>query len=275
VSAPGRRAFTLLEVMVSLTLLAGALMAASDLAGAALRNHEYARDLNAAVLLARSRMAEVEEQYEDSGFKDFDETSEGDFSEEGRPDARWRLEVLRPSPDLSADQIVSHLSGATETSPADLAARLFGGQAPAGGSGPVATGAGNPAIGLLTNLVQQQLTAFGEVVKRGLREVRLTVSWPAGRQRRSFTVVTHLVVLNPKAPGGARGQYPDVAAAVASVPTAGAPVDAAAAAAAVAGAVPPRPGFTPSRLPRPGFTPGADDAGPTRPRPPPRGSRGR
>jgi general secretion pathway protein I len=72
---------------------------------------------------------------------------------------------------------------------------------------------------MLTAMLQTQLTAFGEIVKRSLREVRLTVTWPVGRRTQSFTVVTHLVVLNPRAPGGARGDNPDVPAEVATAGT--------------------------------------------------------
>jgi hypothetical protein len=59
-------------------------------------------------------------------------------------------------------------------------------------------------------LLQAQLTAFGEQLKKAFRELRLTVSWQDGRAPQSLTVTTHLVVLNPKAPGGARGDNPEV-----------------------------------------------------------------
>lgn len=204
-----QRAFTLLEVMVALGLLAAALAATADLAGAALRNHERARDLDAAVLLARARMAELEERYEDSGFKDHDEDESGDFAEEGRPDVRWRLQILRPAPNLSADQLLGMLVGETGSAGIDdLVKKLMPSQAAATSGGP--TAGASPALAATTALLQAQLTSFGEALKQSLREVRLTVAWPAGKEARSFTVTTHLVVLNPKAPGGARGDWPDV-----------------------------------------------------------------
>ena len=43
--------FTLLEVLIALTVLAGSLLAISDLAGNAIRNYAYARDLSVATLL--------------------------------------------------------------------------------------------------------------------------------------------------------------------------------------------------------------------------------
>jgi general secretion pathway protein I len=217
------RGFTLLEVMVALGLLAAALMAVADLTGNALRNHVYARDLSAATLLARSKMAELEQKYEDEGFKDFDQQEEGDFSAEARPDVRWRLELVRPSADLSADQLVSMLSGAG-LDPQDLMSKLTGGAGGAlagaaagasgsaasagGGSGPTTSGGG--AMAMVTRMIQGQLTAFGELLKKSFREMRLTVSWPDGKLQRSFTVTTHLLVLNPRAPGGARGENPEV-----------------------------------------------------------------
>jgi general secretion pathway protein I len=217
VSGP-RRGFTLLEVMVALALLAAAMMALSDLAGAALRNHEQARDLNAAVLLARAELARLEEKYQDQGFRDFDEEEGGDFSEEGRPDVRWKAELLRPSPDLGAERILSMLGPSGEKDdPGGLAAKLLGARA-----GPGGTSSPSAPAAMMSQLLQTQLTAFGEKVKKSLRELHLTVSWPAGRRTHSFTVVTHLVVLNPRAPGGARGDQPDVPPSVAAATAAAA-----------------------------------------------------
>lgn len=214
-TAGRRRGFTLLEVLVAMALLAGALAATSELAGAALRNHEYARELDTAVLLARGQMASLEQRYEDSGFKDSDEEDAGDFSEAGHPEVRWSLRVLRPAPDLSADDLLSRLAGQAGAKDAkDLVSRIMGQGAPSSGSGPTTTASG-PAVALISNLLQAQVRQFGETLKRSVREVRLTVSWASGRGTRSFTVTTHLVVLNPRAPGGARGDSPDVPATLA------------------------------------------------------------
>ena len=224
--AAARRGFTLLEVMVALALLAGALMATFDLIGRALANHAHARELTAATLLARGKLAELTEKYEDQGFKDFDEDEEGDFAAEGRPQHRWRLELVKPDGDLTSDQLFAALSGGGD--PQALLEQLMGGGAPAAGSaagGPTTTASANPLAGAMTALLQMQLTSFGEAVKKSLREARLTVSWPEGKRRGSFTVTTHLLVLNPRAPGGARGDDPeipaDLAAAAAAASAAG------------------------------------------------------
>ncbi|GEJ55598.1 prepilin-type N-terminal cleavage/methylation domain-containing protein [Anaeromyxobacter diazotrophicus] len=232
-----RRGFTLLEVMVALALLAAALVAVADLCGNALRNHAYARDLSAATLLARGKLAELEQKYEDQGFKDFNEDEEGDFSDAGRPDMRWKLELVKPASDLSAEQLMAMLAGTSDVD--QLMARVMGGLGGAAGagssgssgaSGPTGATSATPLAGVVTNLLKTQLTAFGEIVKKSLREMRFTISWRDGAVPRGFTVTTHLLVLNPRAPNNARGDNPEV------------PPNLGSAAAATPGAIPPRTG---------------------------------
>lgn len=226
--------FSLLEVMVALAVLAMSFMALADLSGSALRNHAYARGLSEATLLARGKLAELEEHYEDLGFKDFDEQEEGDFADAGRRDVRWKVELVRPDPKLSADQLVATLAGAEGGDAQALIGKLFGGDTSDSkdgkSTGPkAATGAAGAMAG---QMLTSQLTAFGEQLKKSLREMRLTVSWNDGKPR-SFTVTEHLVVLNPRAPGGSRGDSPDVpqnlAAAAGAANVAGAAANAAAA----------------------------------------------
>lgn len=211
-----RRGFTLLEVLVALALLATALTALSDLIGGALRNHAYARDLSVATLLARGKMAELEQKYEDEGFKDSDQEEAGDFAREGAPTFKWRAVLVKPDPQLSPEQILSMVGGqgsgldvkklSQYTPEAMMAKAAAAGE----GSSPV-TSQSDMAAAMTTGMIQAQFTAFGQVVKQAIREVKLTVSWPDGKTtRKSFTVTTHLLVLNPRAPGGARGDDPDV-----------------------------------------------------------------
>jgi hypothetical protein len=145
-------------------------MAMADLAGGALRNHAYARDLSAATLLARGRLAAPEQKYDDQGFKDFDENEEGDFSDEGRPELRWRAQLVKPDSDLSAEQLFARLAGASSGDPQELIAKLMGGDPTAAalgaaqGSAPGGTAQGgatstNPLAGMMTGMLQQQLTA--------------------------------------------------------------------------------------------------------------------
>jgi len=194
-----RRGFTLLEVMVAMAILAMSLTAVFDVVGNALRAHERTRTIETATLLARGKLAEVEARYRQDGFKDFDEKSEGKFDEEGHPEVSWEVATLKPSVDLGADGVVKALTG-LEGGLDGLLGMLDGSsQAEAGASGkasgPTTSVAASPLAGAAKGLMQQQLVTLGEELKKGVRQVRLTVSWPQGAATESFTVVTHLVIL--------------------------------------------------------------------------------
>ena len=185
---PGREGFTLLEVMVALAILAAALLTISQIVSASLRNEVRAQKLDVATLLARGKMVELEERYERTGFKDFDDAEDGDFEEQGHPEVKWKTEVVKPEVDLSSQKILQMLTGSDDLQ------SLAGAAQPKDG-GPTTV---NPMAGLLGPTLDAQLLKFGETVKKGVRELRLTVSWPDGKVDGSFTIVTHLVVLAPK-----------------------------------------------------------------------------
>ena len=202
--------FTLLEVMVALVVLAGSLMAVADLSGNALRNYGYARDLSVATLLARGKMAELEEKYEDLGFTDFDQTEDGNFSDQGQPGMRWKLELQRPPADLTPEKILGALLGGGDgdVGTQEMLGRLLGAQ-DAGGGARGGPSAGAPG-GILGGVLQGQIKAFAEELKKGVRRVSLRVTWKDGKVENGFDVSTYWVVLNPKAAGGARGPDPDI-----------------------------------------------------------------
>jgi general secretion pathway protein I len=170
--------------MVALAILATSLVAISEVVGGALRNHVRARQLDVATGLARAKMVQVQAQYERKGFRDFDEEDEGNFEAEGHPEVRWKLAVRRPSVELGPDQVLAALTGGKSLKdlmpPPDQAPQLA------------------PFQALIQSSMQGMLTQIGEQLKKGVRQVRLTVSWQGGAAVESFDVVTHLVVLQPE-----------------------------------------------------------------------------
>jgi general secretion pathway protein I len=179
-----RRGFTLLEVMVALAVLAGALLVVSDVVGGALRNNVRARQLGIATTLARGKMVALQAQYERKGFRDFDETDEGTFEDEGHREFRWKVETRRPNLDLGPEAMLAALTGGKkleELLPSPKEAPQLA-----------------PFQALITAGLQTQLTSASEKLKKSAREVRLTVSWPEGAATESFDVVTQLVVTDPE-----------------------------------------------------------------------------
>jgi general secretion pathway protein I len=190
----GSRAFTLLEVMISLAILASALLAISQLTSAALRNHERAIRLEIATLLARGKLAALQDDYQKDGFSDFDQVDEGSFEAEGHPEVRWKAEAKKPAVELGPDQILAVLTGTQgQEGGLDLAS-LLGTKAQTGADQAAGIETLFPGAAALAGGLRAQLTTIGEQIKKGLREIRLTVSWKEGTREESFTVVTHLVV---------------------------------------------------------------------------------
>jgi len=193
---PARRAsgFTLLEVMVALGILAGAMVAISQMTSASLANHARAVRLEVATLLARGKLASLQDGFDKDGFRDFDQTDEGSFEAEGHPEVHWKLEVVKPQMELGPDQILAVLTGAAGEGEdkVDLAS-LLGTKAKEAGDKESGIETVFPGAAALGPMLQAQLTQIGEQIKKGLREVRLTVSWKDGKRTESFTVVTHLV----------------------------------------------------------------------------------
>jgi general secretion pathway protein I len=179
-----RRGFTLLEVMVALAILASALVASSQIVSAALRNHVRAQHLEVATLLARGKMAALEERYEWKGFRVQDEQDDGTFEDDGHPEVKWHLEVKVPPIEVGPDAVLRVLTGSDQglkdmLPSADQAPQLA------------------PFQATITAALQGVLGQLGEKLKRGVRQVRLTVSWPEGAGEESFSVTTHMVVLTP------------------------------------------------------------------------------
>lgn len=190
------RGFTLLEVMVALAILAVSLVAILGINGGTVRSHAYAKRLTVATMLARSKMIDLETHFHQEGFtSDFDQTMEGDFSEEGWQDFRWKAEIVVPKLD----------AGQTTALVQQLAAQLLGDIGGGGGGG-----GNDPAydtrtmLGPYQGIIEGQISTIVETMKKSLREIRLQVSWMDGRREETLDVVTHMVILGgtPQQPSG-------------------------------------------------------------------------
>jgi general secretion pathway protein I len=95
---------------------------------------------------------------------------------------KWRLEVQAPPGSLDADQLVRAFTGSDLKEllpPPDQAPQL------------------GPFQAVLTATLQTMSQKLAQDVKKGLREVRLTVSWAESGRDESFEVKTHMLVLAP------------------------------------------------------------------------------
>lgn len=205
-----KRGFTLLEVMISLAILAVSLVAISDLNGGAVAMHAYSRRATEATLLLRGKMLDIEEDLNKTGFSDFNDEKHGDFTEENAAGYSWSAEILKPDVRLDPAQLVSLIGGQSgsqgASSKPDLgaaASALTGVLGGAKGS-PQPASPGSALAGPLGGMMTTQATAFIETLKKSVREIRLTVSWQDGKRQQGISA-SQMVVILPGQVGQTQG----------------------------------------------------------------------
>lgn len=205
-SSRWRQGFTLLEVMIALLIVSVSIVAVAGINASSMNMHVYSKQLTVATLLARSKMADIEQVLQADGLPADDEIEEGDFREEGFPKIHWRAEILRPeTKEIQVANILQSL-GVDGSSEGPLGSFLdsqllsnsefFGGNLSGSGiTTDVGALLGSSGLvgGLLTNQLQSMIDNLGNAV----REVRLTISWGSekGSSRDSFSIATHVVSL--------------------------------------------------------------------------------
>lgn len=216
--------FTLLEVMIALSILAVALVAISNLNGGAVAMHAYSRRATEATLLLRGKMLDVEDDLQKNGFSDFNDEKHGDFSSEGAAGYAWSAEILKPDVQLDPAQLLtllgaqgktgqpsSSVSGAAQT----LAASLSG--APGATQGLQGGGGAAMLAGPMGGMFMNQAKTFIETLKKSVREIRLTVSWQDGKDRRDVAA-SQIVVILPESVGKTPGAPPPPGTTAAGAP---------------------------------------------------------
>jgi general secretion pathway protein I len=203
-----------LEVVVAMAILGVALLAIFDLNAGAVASHAYVKRITVATELARAKMTDIEQDLYDKGFEIDDVERSGDFAAEGWNGFSWKARILAPQTSgVTPDKLLEALFAIPPGEGGGLAS-LFGGLGGADGglagmasaalSGgisnsslpPGATGpSGMQALGPFATLAQTQVTQLVDQIRRGVREVRLSVSWKEGTRTESLDVVTHVVSL--------------------------------------------------------------------------------
>jgi len=211
-----RPGFTLLEVVVAMAILGVALLAIFDLNAGAVASHAYVKRITVATQLARAKMTDLEQDLYDKGFEVDDAERSGDFSAEGWSGFSWKARILAPrTSGVSPDKLLEALFAIPPGEGGGLAA-LFGslGGADAGAAlsalasqatqagptnSPLPPGATGPsglsALGPFGALAETQVGQLVDQIRRGVREVHLTVSWKEDSRTESLDVVTHVVSL--------------------------------------------------------------------------------
>lgn len=185
-----RRGFTLLEVMVAVTILAIALTAIFASEAGAIRAAARARWMTTGTLLARCKMAEIEEQMLREGLPAVSATGTDECCEEGEVEGfecEWEISrIVLPDAALAEDG--EGQEGASEE-----------GSAPTGVED-VMSMMGSGGGDMMSQLAMQY--AFPVIkpqIEEQVRRARVTVRWHEGTEEQSFDVVQFLVAEQPPA----------------------------------------------------------------------------
>jgi general secretion pathway protein I len=176
-----RGGFTLLEVMIALAVLGGALVVLLRISSQDVRAAYRAKLLTIGTSLARSKMYDLEEELVKNGFADSPEEESGDFTDESQPKFRWQAAIekvqLPQTDQLAGDASKDKAKpppSPTDTANQDKLLELTGGST---------TGA------LGASMVQMYLPLIGPILENAIRKVTLTVTWKIGDEEEALKVV--------------------------------------------------------------------------------------
>lgn len=195
-------AFTLLEVMIAVGILAVGLTAIFSSQGQAMKVAHRARKLNVATLLARCKMEELEEQVLREGLPAVDDSGSDECCEGAEVEGftcDWEMirVVLPDETEVGAEEDEEEgpggaLAGLTGGDPGDATAALDGMLAGAGGMGGVGDAFTEMAIGIAFPVLKP-------AIEEQVRRANVTVRWKEGDVEREFDVVQYLVAEQPPA----------------------------------------------------------------------------
>lgn len=182
--------YTLMEVLVALTILATGLTILLGTQASSARMSERANNMALAALLARSKMIDVEHELLSEGFSDMEETARGTFRDEGFDEIEWEALI----------EVIEITDDAQEEFNSTVYEQLFG-DGEGGGSL-----SGSTAVSSFLPMLMAQIPPMINDMAERSRKVTLTVSWEEGRGDMTLTVQQFVVNLNP---GGAEGELPE------------------------------------------------------------------
>jgi general secretion pathway protein I len=202
-----RRGFSLLEVLVAITILGLGLTAILSSQAGLFASVQTTEKLSLAVPLVRCRMNEIEIELLRNGYPIIDQADEGDCCQDIDDTGflcKWRIETVElPDPSPAGDGDGDGDGGLDDPLAegmdafTDLKAGGPDALADGGGMGAVAgmLGGGGGLLGMVMGFIYPTLKGM---LESSIRKVVVTIEWQEGNRERSFDVVQ--IVTNPMLP---------------------------------------------------------------------------
>lgn len=186
-----RGGFTLLEVMLALSILAVALVGLIGRTTSNIRISEEVAMQGVVTELVRGKMYDIEEELLRDGFQELDQSSEGEFDEEGWPAIRWEAKVEKIElPNLGSLESMGQGEGQAGEGGEAGAGGMLGGLLSMGGMG--GTGGGDDGTGDMSmEFISSQYEILREVMEQAIRKVTLTATWKVGNEDKEMVVACY------------------------------------------------------------------------------------
>jgi general secretion pathway protein I len=179
----GRAGFSLLEVMIAVAILAGALTWMVVGISRNIRAENHAKLMTVATFLSREKMIETEDELYEKGFGEFEKELAGNFEDRGFERFTWKVVVDKVELP-SSDQIQTVLTKAQEAK-SSLTGESGGtpeGVTSPGGNSPVSAGAAT---------IGSQFGIVKDVLEQGIRRVTVKVEWQENRRPQEMSLVAY------------------------------------------------------------------------------------
>jgi prepilin-type N-terminal cleavage/methylation domain-containing protein len=182
--------FTLLEMMIAMAILSGAL---TWLVVGMTRNitaENHAKMLATATFLAREKMVEFEDELYEKGFSEFEKEQNGKFEEQGFSRFEWRVIVDKVELP-SSEQLQTALTKAQEAKQA-LAGGGSSGTPPPPTSGSSSSSNNSNPLTAGMGAMASQFGIIKDVLEQGIRRVTVKIVWNEGKTNpREIEVVSY------------------------------------------------------------------------------------
>lgn len=184
--------FTLLEVMLALSILAVALVGLIGRTTSNIRISEEVAMQGVVTELVRGKMYDIEEELLRDGFQELDQSSEGEFDEEGWPAIRWEAKVEKIElPNLGSLESMGQDEGQTGEGGEAGAGGMLGGLLSMGGMGGMGGGSEDGAGDMSMEFISSQYEILREVMEQAIRKVTLTATWKVGLEEKEMVVACY------------------------------------------------------------------------------------
>ncbi len=188
---PHARGFTLLEVMIAMSILILALAALLGHEGVAIQMSDYSNRVSQAAFLAQGKLLDVEHTVLKDSIDALDNCESGDFRDEGFRNFKWKacaykLEIQEGASEQLTQRFLQLLSGFTGV---DI-----------GNGGAEGMGGLEQAVGQIS-MATSMIPTFLQQLEEQIRKVRLEVTWKDMVGERTLVIERFVTVLGADAAG--------------------------------------------------------------------------